>query len=389
MALPIPQVDGTRIVDASGRPMLWRGMGLGCWLLPEGYMLGLGGGASSPRTIEALVRQLIGEDAALRFWRDFRDRYVTRADVALAKRLGFDHLRLPFSHRLLATDELPRRLAGPGWELIDRCVGWCREEGLGLILDLHGAPGGQTGDNIDDSDGYPFLYEDADSQELCCAIWGELARRYRDEPTVWAYELLNEPIAHSAENWRDEHCAALEPLYRRMTAAIRAHDPRRIVILGGARWNTEFSVFGRPFDPQLVYAFHRYWMEAEAVALAPYVEFRQRWNVPVWLGETGENTDAWAATMRRLAEEAGIGWTWWTWKRIAEGRTVARVQPPAGWEAVKAFAAAPRGSFADIRKHRPPLAEARAALAGYLDAIRLENCRLDPGFIAALGLRQP
>jgi len=382
----IPRVDGRRIVDGSGQPMLWRGMGLGCWLLPEGYMFGFGASAASPRHIESLVRQLIGEDAALRFWRDFRERFITRADIALAKQLGFNHVRLPFSHRLLVTDELPRCLAGPGWALIDRCVQWCRDEGLGLILDLHGAPGSQTGDNIDDSDGYPFLYEDEDSQNLTCAIWSELARRYRHEPTIWAYELLNEPITHHPENHREEHRSLLELLYRRMTAAIRAHDPHRIIILGGARWNTDFSVFGKPFDDQLVYAFHRYWLEVNSDALASYLEFSRRWNVPIWLGETGENTDAWARDMRTLCESEGIGWTWWTWKRVSHERTIARIKPPEDWAAIKTFAGSPRGTFADIRKHRPPLPEARAALNDYLNAIRIECCEIDRDLLAALGL---
>src|SRR3546814_8590854 len=36
------KVDGTRIVDDSGEPIVLRGMGLGGWMLQEGYMLQLG-----------------------------------------------------------------------------------------------------------------------------------------------------------------------------------------------------------------------------------------------------------------------------------------------------------------------------------------------------------
>jgi aryl-phospho-beta-D-glucosidase BglC (GH1 family) len=49
---------------------------------------------------------------------------------------------------------------------------------------MHAAPGGQTGDNIDDSWGYPFLYENAESQNLLINIWRKLAARYRNEPAV-------------------------------------------------------------------------------------------------------------------------------------------------------------------------------------------------------------
>jgi hypothetical protein len=385
--MKIPQVSGRSIISADGKPMLWRGIGLGCWLLPEGYMMRLGGGANAPRQIDDLIRQLIGDDASFRFWHEFREHFITRADIALIKRLGFDHIRIPFSTRLLSPDEYPRRLAGPGWDLIDRCIGWCRDAGLGVVLDMHGAPGGQTGDNIDDSPGHPFIYEDEDSQHLACAIWAEFARRYRDEPTVWAYELFNEPIAHHPEIWSPEMGARLEPLYKRMTAAIRAIDKNRIVILGGARWNTDFSVFSTPFDPQLVYAFHRYFMPLAPGLMNDYVDFSKKHNVPVWLGETGENTMDWIQGIREQAEAADIGWNFWTYKRIsADGRCVTSIKEPAGWEAIVDYAKAPRSTFDQIRKHRPPFAAAKAALRGYLDAIRVDQCQVNPEYMKALGL---
>lgn len=388
MPTRFPSVSGTRILAPDGRPMLWRGIGLGMWLLPEGYMFGFGPTAASPRQIEDLARQLVGEEAALAFWQEWRDAFIARDDIALIRRCGFDHVRLPINWRLLVPEELPRRLAGPGWELIDRCIAWCRDEGLGVVLDLHGAPGGQTGDNIDDSPGFPFLYEDEASQELCCRIWSELARRYADEPTVWAYELLNEPIAHYDEIWNSGLRERLEPLYRRLTAAIRVHDREHIIVLGGARWNTDFSVFGQPFDAQLVYAFHRYFMPIAPDLVREYADFSRRLDVPVWLGETGENTYEWIAELRRQSEEAGIGWAYWTYKRIsADGRCVASIVPPAEWAAVQEFAKAPRATFADIRKHRPPHAVCRAALRGLLDAVRVQRCVVNDGYLRALGLR--
>ncbi len=33
--------DGDQVVDGYGEPVLLRGMGLGNWLLPEGYMWGI------------------------------------------------------------------------------------------------------------------------------------------------------------------------------------------------------------------------------------------------------------------------------------------------------------------------------------------------------------
>jgi aryl-phospho-beta-D-glucosidase BglC (GH1 family) len=86
-----------------------------------------------------------------------------------------------------------------GFHYLDRVVNWCREEGIYVILDMHCAPGGQTGDNIDDGYGYPFLFENEASQEQCARIWQRISDHYKNETTIIGYDLLNEPIAHYFE----------------------------------------------------------------------------------------------------------------------------------------------------------------------------------------------
>jgi len=94
----------------------------------------------------------------------FYERFVTQEDARFLKQAGFNHVRASFNWRLSVTEGEPRRLEGVGYDCLDRLVQWCRAEGLYVILDRHGAPGGQTGDNVDDRWGYPFLYECPESQ---------------------------------------------------------------------------------------------------------------------------------------------------------------------------------------------------------------------------------
>ena len=68
-------------------------------------------------------------------------------------------------------------------------------------------------------------------------------------------------------------------------------DKDHLIILGGAQWDTNFQVFGPPFDPKTLYQFHKYWSEPNEEAIREYLDFRDRYNVPIWLGESGENTD--------------------------------------------------------------------------------------------------
>jgi endoglucanase len=375
---------GGEFVAPDGRPLLLRGINLGNWLLPEGYMFKFKV-ANSPRRIDEVVSQLVGEEAARQFWREFRDNYVTREDVRFIRRAGFNSIRVPFHYRLFVTGDEPRRLEGPGYELLDRVIGWCREEGLLVVLDMHGAPGGQTGDNIDDSFSYPFLFDSPESQELTVALWRKLAARYRDEPAVLGYDLLNEPIAHFFD--ADRLNPKLEPLYRRIVAAVREVDRNHVVFLGGAQWNTNFKIFGPPFDGRVAYTFHKYWMEVRQEAVQEYVDFRERHGVPVWMGESGENTDEWIASFRGLLERNRIGWCFWPYKKLDATSSVVSVGKPADWDAVAAFADHPRTTYEDVRKNRPPAGVSRRALAGYLEAVKFKNCRVNEGYLKALGLR--
>ena len=168
-----------RLVDGSGREILLRGVGLGNWMLPEGYMWKFGPGAASPREIEALTSRLLGEEGARRFWQAFYDGFITEADIERIAASGFDHVRLPINSRLIqAPDGSPLE---SGYAMIDRLIGWCRTHRLWVLLDLHGAPGGQTGTNIDDSPRHkPELFMEESYRALTVRLWTDLARRYAD-----------------------------------------------------------------------------------------------------------------------------------------------------------------------------------------------------------------
>jgi aryl-phospho-beta-D-glucosidase BglC (GH1 family) len=375
---------GKDLISRDGKPLLLKGINLGNWLLPEGYMFKFKT-TSSPRLIQTAINELVGEDEARTFWKTYRDNYITQADIHFIKQSGFNSVRVPFSYRLFVSDEAVPRLEGPGYELLDRVVDWCRREGLYVILDMHAAPGGQTGDNIDDSFGYPFLYESPESQALTVSLWRKIAARYRNEPAVIGYDLLNEPIAHyfDAASLNPK----LEPLYRKIVSGIREVDRNHIIFLGGAQWDGNFKVFGPPFDPKLAYTFHKYWMTVNQDAIQQYLTFRDKYNVPIWMGESGENTDEWIDSFRKLLEAHNIGWCFWPYKKLDATSCPVSINPPEDWTTIIAFADGPRTTFEDVRKHRPPKAKVEKALNDYLERIKFANCRVNQGYLKALGLR--
>lgn len=374
---------GRDIVDGRGQVLRMRGTSLGNWLVTEGYMFGFAGGPQSRREIEQMTRELLGPEGAERFWQQYRERWVTAADIHLLHEAGVNTLRIPLHYGFFATDD------GPGFALVDRVVGWCREEGIGVILDLHAAPGGQTGTNIDDSDGYPWLFHSPRAQAELLAVWERLARHYARDTTVIGYDLLNEPIPHYPK--LRELNGELEPLYRKLVGAVRAVDRNHIVFLGGAQWDSNFEVFGPPVDSNVAYTFHTYWTPPEQTTIQRFVDFGKKYNVPLWLGESGENTDEWIGQFRTLLEKNYIGWTFWPYKKLAKSSAFVTVMPPEGWDQVVAFAKLPRGTgqTEERLKVRPEQAVLERAFAGLLENVAVERCTVNEGYLTALGLRVP
>lgn len=374
---------GAGLVDGQGRPLMLRGINLGNWMEPEGYMFLFEEGPSSPREIEEYVAELIGPRQAEAFWREYRDAYITKADLDLLAASGMNSVRVPIHYKFFSAGN------DEGFRLLDRVIDWAKQDGMYVVIDMHQAPGGQTGTNIDDSYGYPWLYDaPADQQELI-AIWSRIADHYRDEPAVLGYDLLNEPIPHFPQ--LQKYNSALEPLYKRISAAIRAVDTHHVLILGGARWDTNFSVFGPPFDTNVMYEFHTYWAPPAAATISSFTAFRDRYHVPIWLGESGENTDDWIRSFTAVLEQEKIGWAYWPYKKMEKNSAVVSITPPAHWNEIVAYAKQRRGT-GNAEKQlaaRPSPEVAAAALKELLTNVRLEHCRVNRGYLEALGLKVP
>jgi endoglucanase len=252
-----------------GNPFVLRGINLSNWMLPEGYLLQFNGDPSFQQ-MNTGISELIGDVAAAKFWHDWRDAYIQVDDIKFIKDSGLNHVRLPFSWRLLVTADYPHRFEGPGWEMIDRAVRWCKDAGLYIILDLHAAPDGQTGAaKIDDSRGRPLLFESSEAMDLTVSLWVAIATRYRDAANVAGYELLNEPIADTFNSTR--YNSLLGSFYRRLVAAIREVDNRHVIFLGGAQWNTNFEAIGEPFADNIAYTFHTYWADPVSTSIQKFV----------------------------------------------------------------------------------------------------------------------
>jgi len=376
--------QGEDIVDESGQKVMLRGVGLGNWMLPEGYMWRFGNEGDRPRKIEKIVSDLIGPDNAAQFWKEYRSQYITQNDIKRISELGFNSVRPSLDARLFLTEGDNPVYVNEGFDLLDNLIKWSKDAGVYVIIDMHAAPGGQTGANIDDSaKDQPELFMDPKYQDRVINLWIKIATRYKDEPTVAAYDLLNEPLPErtgAAAKYKKQ----LEPLYKRITQAIRTIDKKHMLTVEGANWANDWSVFSSRFDDNLVYQFHYYcWNNPTQLKdISQYLDDRKRLGAPIWAGETGERDNAiyWGTT--DYFESNNIGWSFWPWKKMDTINTPYSIKSPKNWDAIAAY------SQPGVTE-KPSREIAQAAFDELLQNIRLENCTFYPDVINALFRQLP
>lgn len=309
---------GKAIVNENQDTVLLRGMGLGGWMVQEGYMLQTAGFANPQHEIRAIIEELIGEEDTDLFYESWLSNHMRKTDVDSLKKWGFNSVRLPLHYNLFTLPIEDEPVAGEmtwltkGFELTDSLISWCKQNEMYVILDLHAAPGGQGYDAAisDYDDTKPSLWESKANRDKMVALWKRLAERYADEEWVAGYDLLNEP------NWDLPGGVALRNLYEETTDSIRTVDPNHIIFIGGNWFNNDFTGLTPPWDDQLVYSPHKYWSTNDVATMQWVIDLRDEYNVPLYLGESGENSNVWFRDAIRLLEDLDIGWAWWPLKKI-------------------------------------------------------------------------
>lgn len=372
---------GDQIVDrATGEPVHLIGFGLGGWLLPEGYMWGIRT-LDRPRQFEAAIEDLIGPTDATEFWRRYHDNYVTEEDVRAMAAMGVNSIR----PALLASRLMPREqppappyvFSDEGFRFLDSIVAWGMRHRVGIIWDMHGAPGAQNAENISDSDGEARLWTEPEVYwPRLNALWRRIAERYAGNPYIIGYDLLNEPLLRRYAGI-DE--ADLRALYVQLTETIRDVDPTGIIFIEGDDWAQNFRMLEPiDWDPHLVLAFHSYPPTSSARGLARWDSLRTRWNVPLWHGETGEvgapfDRNREATTFLR---SANVGWSWWTHKKIARETQPWHCPPTEGFQRIL--------DYWQGRAERPTTEQARAWLFDQAEKVHTRYCDFLPEMVASL-----
>jgi hypothetical protein len=375
------------IVDGQGKEVLLRGMGLGGWMLQEGYMLGINKDGTQ-HSIKARISDLVGEDECEKFYRLWLQNHMTQADVDLLAANGFNSVRLPMHYGLFTLPIQQESSPGSntwlntGFNLTDNLLAWCKANKVYLILDLHAAPGGQGKDtNISDYDASkPSLWESELNQRKTVALWRKLAEHYAHEPWIGGYDLLNEPnwtFEGKDKNGKDDSAnLPIWDIYQAITKAIREVDRNHMIIIEGNGWGNNYNGFPGPWDDNLVFSFHKYWNPNTQDTITRYLTMRERYHLPLWLGESGENSNEWFRDCVALVEKNHIGWSWWPHKKVNSESCTMTVKRPEGFK--KAV------DYWNRRGERPSREMAIKGLSELAENLKAANCRFNTNVARAL-----
>jgi endoglucanase len=322
--------EGQRIINGKGENVLLRGIGLGGWMLQEGYMLRVNGIGQQQHVIKSKIAELIGEQSTEEFYNQWLSNHTRKIDVDSLKAWGFNSVRLPMHFALYTLPVEKEPVKGKdtwiekGFTLTDSLLTWCKANKMYLILDLHATPGGQGNDvNISDRDASkPSLWESEENRQKMIRLWKKLAERYVNEEWIGAYDIINEPnwgfedLANDKNGLKEKKNEPLRQLMIDITKTIREVDKNHIVIIEGNGWGNNYNGILPIWDNNMALSFHKYWNFNDLNSIKHIISFREKNNVPVWLGETGENSNVWFTQAIELFEKNNIGWSWWPLKKI-------------------------------------------------------------------------
>ena len=372
------RTDGTRIVNGAGENVLLRGYGLGGWMLQEPYMLKLSGVAVAQYDIKNRIIELVGEERMNDFYDAWLANMVTKRDIDSLKAWGFNSVRLPMHYNLftLPVEQEPgegeNTWLAKGFEMTDTLLAWCRENEIYVILDLHAAPGGQGNDipiaDIDTTK--PRMWESELNRKKTVALWGKLAERYKDEEWIGGYDLINET------NYPLEGNTALKELFLNITAAVREVDTNHIIFIEGNQFANDYTGLTPPWDDNMAYSFHKYWNPTTVETIQKYLDIRTEFNVPFWMGESGENKNDWYRSAVQLLEANNLGWAWWTIKKVDSESGLMNIAMPEGYQQII--------DYWKGEGQKPAADDAFKTLMQLAENVKIENCTVNYDVLNAL-----
>jgi aryl-phospho-beta-D-glucosidase BglC (GH1 family) len=337
--------------NQKGREVVLRGVNLGGWMIQESWMCPVSGNDrewANLDTIRAMEGRGWTAAQIQELFDTYQDNWITVDDFDFLKAQGVNSIRIPFWYRNFMADEAGAWInddngseidtTNPGFRRLDWAITQAKERGIYVILDLHGAPGGQAMDHSCGTVGKNELYTNAAYEQATVDLWTALAKRYKDQAAVVAYDLLNEPQnngGYSGPNaWVPGSTRAIREtirLYDRLYREIRAVDTNTIIIMEGI-WsmnlpNPKYILNGKQtvWDKNVMYSMHIYDHALDTKSppspggtinyrVYELTEARRKWGVAIHIGEFNNDRQGNQVAAYQLYNDSKINWNMWTYK---------------------------------------------------------------------------
>jgi len=335
----------------------WRGVNLGGWLIlepgPSSSLWKRHGPATCEWDLMVRVREQLGEAGASATLRAHRETFITEDDFRRIRDAGFNAVRIPFGYWVVMGPADGEAYIGPCLEYVDRAVAWCKAYGLQAMLDLHGAPGGESGDRPCGRERRDWNWSEWRMEDSLEAL-KVLAKRYSGHPSVTGISVCNEPSDRLP-------IEVLCEFYNRACNVIReaGMPPDEVAIVLPVyrterldeiwrHWNRAYDGFARhanvTFDLHLYHCFGLWWQRQ---SLGSHLRMTKRHKkilrrVPAVVGEwslalppaacsddddpreNDERLGAFATAQLEAYGHASHGWFFWNWRDSPQ---------PVGWDA--------------------------------------------------------
>ena len=322
------------IVNENGENVVLKGVNLGNWLLWEtwmGFVPEYTEDWAYYDTLQVLLDRF-GEEKTAEIVKTYEDNFITEEDISQIEKLGFNCIRVPFWYRNFMTEELKwlseNHDDNKGFQKLDWLISTCEKYGIYVMLDLHGAPGGQSKNHCTGKAGRNELYENENMMNATVELWSVIAERYKNNKTVCAYDLLNEPQNNGGYegdySWAAESEEAVShtnKAYDTLYKAIREIDKNHIISFEGV-WST--TVLPNPQEmgyENLLYQLHLYDSEKGMIRyrVDELKTARKDWEVAVVVGEY--NNHECEEYAQKKYDKNDISRIKWTYKTYNAGET--------------------------------------------------------------------
>jgi endoglucanase len=321
-ALSMLHANGRQIVDANGNTVQLKGVNLGGWFIMEKWMCPLDSG-SLPDTY-SVIQELdsrFGVATEQSLIAGYQKNWITTSDLANIKSAGFNTVRVPVWWGQFYPIN---NISNSGWRAdafteLDWLVNAAAAQGLYVIIDMHGAVGGQSTSDDTGQANQNAYWSNGNNQGNTAYMWWQIANHYNGNPTVAGYDLLNEPTG-APNN------AAVISAYASLYSSVRSADANHMIFIEGTWGNWNWSMLPSPSSEgwtNVVYEMHEYQYNASEATVEQgssnqVNDFNNHssYNVPGYIGEWNDfqyGSGAWQFSVNAY-NNGGESWTFWAYK---------------------------------------------------------------------------